>query len=185
MYCIPRGQSKVCKCIICRNSIKNLFFFNLKSIHVFMPICIFLCRAAYWWFLKDWLHWSHLKHLLSSWVFSWVLKLELCEKDICHTRSVFLQCAFFHASPSNISSRMIYCILSKNLVFLRCEHYEPLCENAKKSGAQMTLDMFGMKKVFLQNVPSHDFSSCYCFQMSFGIWHKRTFSLWNVLNFRV
>ena len=84
MYCIPRGQSKVCKCIICRNSIKNFFFFNLKSIHVFMPICIFLCRAAYWWFLKDWLHWSHLKHLLSSWVFSWVLKLELCEKDLPH-----------------------------------------------------------------------------------------------------
>ena len=49
-----------------------------------MPICIFLCRAAYWWFLKDWLHWSHLKHLLSSWVFSWVLKLELCEKDLPH-----------------------------------------------------------------------------------------------------
>ena len=87
---------------------------------------------------------------------------------ICHTRRAFVQCAFFHVPPSDISSRMIYCILSKNLVFLRCEHYEPLCEKPKKSRVQMTLDMFGMKKVFIQNVPSHDFSISYFLQMSFG-----------------
>ena len=78
-------------------------------------------------------------------------------------------------SPSNISSRMIYCILSKNVAFLHyCEQYEPLCEKPKKSRVQMTLDIFGMKKVFLQIEPSHDFSICYFLLMSFGIYHKRT-----------
>ena len=94
---------------------------------------------------------------------------------ICHTRRAFVQCAFFHVPPSDISSRMIYCILSKNLVFLRCEHYEPLCEKPKKSRAQMTLNMFGMKKVYLQNVPSHDFSICYFLQMSFGFGTREPF----------